>query len=112
MAPSAVSASRCWGCQPVRAVAESEASKAYRKSYEINGLYENATESDSDRFTSSDSSLRASAAPGLAQASHAAASRSAMAGMTRRRRSAGFCGGMQGLAVDYGRKPSKIIWSA
>ena len=37
-APSSVSATRCCGCQPVRAVAEPEASSADRKACEMNGL--------------------------------------------------------------------------
>src|SRR5262249_61813995 len=37
-APSAVSATRCCGCQPARATAEPDASRADRKSWAMNGL--------------------------------------------------------------------------
>ena len=38
MPPPAVSATRCWGCQPVRAHADLEASSADRKACRVNGL--------------------------------------------------------------------------
>src|SRR5215471_12425527 len=38
MLPSAVSATRCCGCQPVRAVADFDVSRAHRKACRVNGL--------------------------------------------------------------------------
>src|SRR5580704_19033311 len=38
MLPSAVSATRCCGCQPVRAVADFDTSRADRKAWRVNGL--------------------------------------------------------------------------
>src|SRR5437588_1881372 len=71
ISPSAVSATRCCGCQPVRAVADFETSSAARKAWRVNGL---------------------AAIPAPAQASQAEAAMSVMAGKTRTRSSRSACG--------------------
>src|SRR6516162_5350608 len=64
ISPSAVSATRCWGCQPVRAVADFETSSAERNAWRVNGL---------------------AAIPAPAQRSQDDAAMSLMAGKTRTR---------------------------